>query len=258
MAVTDFMRGLRPRSGRLPVLRRHGVAAPTRAAVARGLTLAGPVVCLAAVVVTATGAPGEEAFGRALFELLIVGVPMAAGIYALRAGTDARFALALIAFSLAWSLTALAETPASVPYTIGRLATWLLPPPGDMARPAVRLLPAARVPGGPAHRALGPAPLRAHRRPRAAPLLRLGVLRGGVPRPHAVGDVRHRLPRQRAVPAAPRAGRDAGRGHPAAGVGPVRGAGGARGVDGAPLPRRLALAPPHDAAGRGDGHRDGG
>src|SRR4051812_29424541 len=128
MAVTDFMRGLRPRSGRLPVLRRHGVAAPTRAAVARGLTLAGPVVCLAAVVVTATGAPGEEAFGRALFELLIVGVPMAAGIYALRAGTDARFALALIAFSLAWSLTALAETPASVPYTIGRLATWLVFP----------------------------------------------------------------------------------------------------------------------------------
>jgi hypothetical protein len=88
----------------------------------------GAVVCVLAVAVAASGAPADEAFGRGLLELLVVGVPMAAGLYALRAPVDARFGVALLATAFAWSITALAEASSSVPYTIGRLAGWLVPP----------------------------------------------------------------------------------------------------------------------------------
>jgi len=65
------------------------------------------------------------AFGRGLLEALIVGVPIAGGLYALRSPADASFGIALLAIGFAWSLTALTETSLSVPYTIGRLSTWL-------------------------------------------------------------------------------------------------------------------------------------
>jgi signal transduction histidine kinase len=53
---------------------------------------------------------------------------MAAGVYALRAPANTRFGVALLTFSVAWSLTALGEASASLPYTIGRAATWLILP----------------------------------------------------------------------------------------------------------------------------------
>ena len=84
-------------------------------------------MCGVAVVVAASGVPADQAFGRGLLELLVIGVPMAAGLYALHTPLDARFGVALVVLSLAWSLTALSETSASVPYTIGRLTTFLVP-----------------------------------------------------------------------------------------------------------------------------------
>jgi signal transduction histidine kinase len=72
-----------------------------------------------------TGASGDAAFGRGLLEALIVGVPIAVGLYALRSPVNAAFGIALLGIGFAWSLTALTETSLSVPYTIGRLATWL-------------------------------------------------------------------------------------------------------------------------------------
>jgi signal transduction histidine kinase len=71
------------------------------------------------------GSSGDAAFGRGLLEALIVGVPIAVGLYALRAPVNASFGIALLAIGFAWSLTALTESSLSVPYTIGRLATWL-------------------------------------------------------------------------------------------------------------------------------------
>ena len=47
------------------------------------LGLAGALLCLGAVTMVAASAPGNAAFGRALLELLIVAVPVAAGLYAL-------------------------------------------------------------------------------------------------------------------------------------------------------------------------------
>jgi len=105
-----------------------GAVARAPGTAATSLTVAGPIVCAGAVAVAATGAPTGQALGRGLLELLAIGVPMAAGIYALRAPATARFGVALVVCSLAWSLTALAEASGSVPYTVGRLATWLVPP----------------------------------------------------------------------------------------------------------------------------------
>src|SRR4051812_28495921 len=98
------------------------------AAVEGGLALAAALVCAGAVVMAAAGAPAGEAFGRGLFELLTVGTPLAAGLYALRARASAGYGVALLAIGCAWSLTALSESSLSVPYTIGRLATWVVFP----------------------------------------------------------------------------------------------------------------------------------
>jgi signal transduction histidine kinase len=86
------------------------------------------VVCVAAAVFAASGASPEAAAGRALLELLVVGVPMAAGVYAIRSPATAPFGLALLAVGFMWSLTALAESGNSELYTIGRIATWLIFP----------------------------------------------------------------------------------------------------------------------------------
>jgi signal transduction histidine kinase len=92
------------------------------------LPLAGAAVSTAAVAAAAAGAPAEGAFGRGLLELLVVGVPIAAGLYALRAPVNRRFGLALLAIGFGWSLTALSESALSIPYTIGRLSTWFMFP----------------------------------------------------------------------------------------------------------------------------------
>jgi signal transduction histidine kinase len=89
------------------------------------LALAGALVCAGAVTMAATNARSDAAFGRALLELLIVGVPLAVGLYALRAPINATFGIALLVIGFAWSLTALTESSSSVLYTIGRLSTWL-------------------------------------------------------------------------------------------------------------------------------------
>ena len=89
------------------------------------LALAGTLVCLGSVAMAVVGAASDAAFGRGLLQFLIVGGPIAAGLYALRAPVNRSFGLALLAIGFAWSLTALAESALSVPHTIGRLATWL-------------------------------------------------------------------------------------------------------------------------------------
>jgi hypothetical protein len=87
------------------------------------LALAGALVCLGAAAMAAVGADGDAAFGRGLLELLIVGGPIAVGLYAVRTPATRSFGLALLGIGFAWSLTALAESTLSVPHTIGRLAT---------------------------------------------------------------------------------------------------------------------------------------
>src|ERR671917_1159590 len=89
------------------------------------LALAGVLVCVSSVALAVVGASSDAAFGRGLLQLLVVGVPIAVGLYTLRAPVNKLFGYALLAVGFAWSLTALAESTLSVPHTIGRLATWL-------------------------------------------------------------------------------------------------------------------------------------
>ena len=53
------------------------------------LAVAGLRMCAGAVALASTGASGDAAFGRGLLEALIVGVPIAVGVYAVRAPVNA-------------------------------------------------------------------------------------------------------------------------------------------------------------------------
>jgi signal transduction histidine kinase len=88
----------------------------------------GAVLCVSSAAVAAWGAPTHAAFGRGLLQLLVVGLPIAAGLYVVRSHANRRFGTALLILGVAASLTALSESSLSVPYTIGRTATWFLLP----------------------------------------------------------------------------------------------------------------------------------
>ena len=97
-------------------------------AIERVLALVGGLMCIASVWMAAAGAAGDAAFGRGLLQLLVVGGPIAVGLYALRSPITRSFGIAMLGIGFAWSLTALGESPHSVPYTIGRISTWLTVP----------------------------------------------------------------------------------------------------------------------------------
>jgi signal transduction histidine kinase len=123
MAAVDILHALR---SRVPAMERD---VPQRAtSVMPWLAGAGVVLCVVSVVVAASGSPSDAVFGRGLLQLLVVGVPIGVGIYALQAPGNARFGIALLAVGFAWSLTALAESSSSLLHSIGRLATWVTYP----------------------------------------------------------------------------------------------------------------------------------
>ena len=106
----------------------HRAAAAPLAAWTPWLALAGAVVCVAAVIVAASSSESDAAFGRGLLELLVVGVPIAVGLYALQTRENTRFGIALLGIGFAWSLTALGETSSPALYSIGRISTWVVFP----------------------------------------------------------------------------------------------------------------------------------
>jgi signal transduction histidine kinase len=110
-----------PIASRHELIRRAGRGLQWRAVTA----VAATVVCGIAVALVAHAAPREERFMRALVEGLVIGVPVAAGLYATRSERTFRFGLTLIATGMVWSLTALGESSHSVPYSAGRVAAWL-------------------------------------------------------------------------------------------------------------------------------------
>jgi signal transduction histidine kinase len=93
-----------------------------------GLTAAAVVVCTVAVVTVAMSTPTDTRLERALIEALIVGVPVAAGLFALRSPRTVRFGVLLTGAGAVWSLTAFAESSESVAYSIGRVSAWLIFP----------------------------------------------------------------------------------------------------------------------------------
>jgi signal transduction histidine kinase len=92
------------------------------------LGLLGAGVCTLAVAFVVAAAPADQRFVRGVAELLVVGVPILAGLYALRTPHSARCGAMLLTMGFAWSLTALGEAGESLPYSIGRVAGWLVFP----------------------------------------------------------------------------------------------------------------------------------
>lgn len=90
--------------------------------------LLGTCVCAISVVFVVSSAPPDERLIRGVTELLVIGVPLLAGLYALATPRTARCGSTLLATSFVWSLTALGESGESVPYTIGRVSGWLVFP----------------------------------------------------------------------------------------------------------------------------------
>jgi signal transduction histidine kinase len=92
------------------------------------LGVVGAGLCVVSVGFVVYSAPADEAVARGTISFVVIAVPIAAGLYALRVPENARFGFALVAAGLAWSMTALGEAGESLPYSIGRVAGWLVFP----------------------------------------------------------------------------------------------------------------------------------
>ncbi|MDA0172543.1 sensor histidine kinase [Solirubrobacter taibaiensis] len=92
------------------------------------LGVVGAALCLVSVGFVVYSAPADEAVARGTISFLVIAVPIAAGLYALRVPENARFGFALLAAGFAWSSTALGESSESLAYSIGRVAGWLVFP----------------------------------------------------------------------------------------------------------------------------------
>src|SRR4051794_37365829 len=90
----------------------------TAAAVVAGLALAGT----SAAITFATTASAAAAAARAL----MVVVPVAVGAWAWHSRPNERFGKLLMLTGFGWFLTTLAESHHEVPYSIGRVAGWVL------------------------------------------------------------------------------------------------------------------------------------
>jgi signal transduction histidine kinase len=95
----------------------------------RALLVAGGVAGLAAAATSAAIAalgPASHAGPVALARALIVGVPIAVGLYTWSRRSDERFGLLLVAVGAGLFFTTLAESGDELVYSIGRLAGWLV------------------------------------------------------------------------------------------------------------------------------------
>jgi signal transduction histidine kinase len=107
---------------------RAGGARPLRASTASAVGLAAAVLGVCAVVFVAASTPKGTRADRAVLEALIIGVPVVVGWYAAQYAHSRRFGLLLVGAGSVWSLTALAESSHSLPYSIGRVSAWLIFP----------------------------------------------------------------------------------------------------------------------------------
>jgi signal transduction histidine kinase len=91
-----------------------------------GFAAAGLAMCAVSVAVTLSGLTttneGFAAAGRAL----MVGVPIAVGIYAWHRRPAERFGPLLVALGFGWFFTTLAESGNGVVYSVGRVAGWVV------------------------------------------------------------------------------------------------------------------------------------
>jgi signal transduction histidine kinase len=120
-------------AGMASIALRHGLDRweSRRASIARvAVGVVAVAVCAGATVIVGRGSAtdADEWLEQAVLETLTIGLPIAAGLYATCFARTLRFGVLLIGAGFVWALTTLAETSESLPYSIGRVAAWLIFP----------------------------------------------------------------------------------------------------------------------------------
>lgn len=93
-----------------------------------GLVGACVALCAAAAAITVTGPTADHAWLEAAARALMVGAPIAVGVYARGRPASARFGTLLVLTGVAWFLTTLAESGDPHLHAIGRISGWLTEP----------------------------------------------------------------------------------------------------------------------------------
>ena len=89
------------------------------------LAIAAAALCAGAVVLTLAEAPVGDRGWAAVTRALMIAAPMGVGLATLARRQD-RFAAMLVAAGALWSLTVLAESHDATPYSVGRIAAWVV------------------------------------------------------------------------------------------------------------------------------------
>jgi signal transduction histidine kinase len=108
--------------------RAEGTAGPRPAGQVIGTAIAGALLCGLAVAIAASRASSEYAAFEATVRGLIVGAPIAVGLYAWRTPRFERFGTLLIAVGAVAFLATLSESPSPELYSVARVSAWLLEP----------------------------------------------------------------------------------------------------------------------------------
>src|SRR5215216_1178410 len=88
--------------------------------------IAGLVLCVISALVTLSGPTATDAGLAAAGRALMVGVPVAVGLYAWHRRPEERFGPLLVALGFGWFVTTLSESGNEVAYSIGRVAGWIV------------------------------------------------------------------------------------------------------------------------------------
>jgi len=88
--------------------------------------IAGAVLCVISALVTLSGPTATDAGLAAAGRALMVGVPVAVGLYAWHRRPEERFGPLLVALGFGWFVTTLSESGNEVAYSIGRVAGWIV------------------------------------------------------------------------------------------------------------------------------------
>src|SRR5215218_7085972 len=86
-----------------PFAPRRGVRSTAARRLAVALALIGAGVCALAVIFVVQAAPHDQRVTRAVTELLVVGVPIAGGLYAIGNAHTTRCGVMLLSMGFAWS-----------------------------------------------------------------------------------------------------------------------------------------------------------
>jgi signal transduction histidine kinase len=92
---------------------------------AAALAAGGVGLCVVAAAVTTTGSTSEYDWLEGLARAVMVGAPIAVGVYARRRPPFERFGTSLIAVTVVWFVATLSGSRDEVLYSVGRIAAWV-------------------------------------------------------------------------------------------------------------------------------------